>query len=88
MKTRIILSLLAIAFWGCFARAIVTPVSVIANNTAAVATVNGGDGAFFAQQTLSESAPTIRLLYTVVLFIVLYFIWANKIKKSLTEQEK
>lgn len=52
MKTRIILTILLIVAGAWFVASIGQPVTTLANNKAAVATVNGGDAEYVAQSVV------------------------------------
>lgn len=56
-------------------KSVFAPVSIIANNAAAVATVNGGDAAFIAQtavhQAISFPWYLVSLVVLVFVFLVL-----------------
>ena len=85
MKTRITLSVIALLLWGWFSRALLVPVTVVAKNAAAVATVNGGDAAFVAQQATNTTVNYSLHLYAAALLVVLILIWAAPVKRLFSQ---
>ena len=86
MKIRIALYLISLALWGFLRDALFAPALVVAQNTAAVATVNGGDAAFVAQQSLSTGASYPITLVVVVALTVAF--WFNPVKSALTSSSR
>lgn len=79
MKTRIILSVLFLVLAGWFSRSIGEPVSVVAQNHASVATLNGGDDAFVVQHSVDYTVQRDwRFLITSLGLVV---IWAAPLKR-------
>jgi hypothetical protein len=86
MKTRIALYLLSLATLGFLRHAIFSPATTVAENTAAVATVNGGDAAFVAQQALHA---TTGFPFTLIAFLVITALfWASPFNKFINSETK
>lgn len=85
MKTRIIITLLLTAFWGFLNRGLFYTVDVVAKNTLAVNTVNGGDGALLAQNTYMGAGPVFVIVSTLVLLGIIIGIWSKTISKWFDE---
>jgi hypothetical protein len=81
MKTRIALTTLLLAGWGFLNRGIIYPVDVVAKNTLAVNTVNGGDAAFIAQNAYNAGSNSLTLVSTVVILSLLVLVWAKPLSK-------
>lgn len=81
MKIRIFSTIVILALWGFLNKGLFYSADVIAKNTLAVSTVNGGDAAFVAQQ--SYDAAPFSMVGTVLLIIVLIGIWAQPVLDAL-----
>lgn len=85
MKTRIILTILLLIGGAWFASSVGRPVSTLADNKVAVATVNGGDTEFVGQEVVRN---TTRLPWTAGAVLVgLSLVWYTPIRKALTSTE-
>lgn len=84
MKTRIALTVLSLSGWGFLNRGIFYPVDVVAKNTLAVATVNGGDAAFIAQNAYDAGSNALMFASTIAILSLLVFIWAKPLSKYLS----
>lgn len=82
MKIRILITVLSLAVWGFLNRGIFQPVDILTKNTLAVATVNGGDGAFVAQNAYNAFSPLFSGISTVALIVLIVAIWAKTISKN------
>lgn len=83
MKIRIVLSLLFIAIWS-YLGGLFNSADTVAKNNLTVATVNGGDAAFIAQQTyFSGQANTLGILTFAVIMIT---IWYAPMRASLSNK--
>ena len=82
MKVRILITVILLAFYGWFLRGIARPVGVIAKNTAVVATVNGGDEAYVAQEALRESFNYGPFVSFGMLTGALILVWRGQFKSK------
>ena len=81
MKIKIGFTLALLIGWGFINRGILYPVDVIAKNTLAVSTVNGGDVAYIAQTAYSTGSHYLVILSSVALLSLLAVVWASEVKK-------
>jgi hypothetical protein len=79
MKIRIALTILLLAAWGFINRGIIYPVDVVTKNALAVNTVNGGDGAYIAQEAYNASGNMLTPVSSIVLFFLLLGLWLKVI---------
>lgn len=86
MKTRIALTLAVILGGGALDRALFSPVATIVKNQAAIATVNGGDSAFVAQQAIHTGVSLGSVLLLIAGLVALVLIWTNPVKKLFAEE--
>lgn len=85
MKIKIGFTLALLLGWGFLNRGIFYPVDVIAKNTLAVSTVNGGDAAYIAQTAYTTGSATFAALSSLVLLSLLAVVWASELKKILQD---
>lgn len=71
----------SIAVWSFLNRGIFAPADIVAKNTLAVSTVNGGDGAFIAQQAYNAGSESLVLVSSLAIGSLLVFIWAKPLSK-------
>ena len=83
MKIRIILTVLVIVFAGWFSRAVGQPISTVARNTSAVATLNGGDVAYTTQATVDATLSLNWLAFGT--FLALSGIWYGPVIRAFNE---
>lgn len=81
MKTRIALTLAVLLGLPFLNQAIFSPVETIVKNQAVVATVNGGDAAFVAQEAVHAGVSLGSTLLVIAGLVALILIWATPIKK-------
>jgi hypothetical protein len=81
MKTRIALTLGVLVGAPFLDKALFHPAETIVKNNVAVSTLNGGDGAFVAQQAVHSASSLGHILFGAVVLAVLVAIWFAPIKK-------
>jgi hypothetical protein len=87
MKTRIFLTLALLIGLPVLNRVLVEPAEAVVKNQAAVATLNGGDAAFVAQQAVDAGFATGSTLLLLALVVSLGFIWFPVFKMAVSDTE-
>lgn len=83
MKTRIALTFGVLVGAPFLDNALFHPVETIAKNNVAVATVNGGDAAFVAQQAVHSASNLGHITFGVFIMALIAIIWFAPLKKWL-----
>lgn len=83
MKTRIISTVLIVALWGALKNGVFYTADVVAKNTLAVATVNGGNDALLAQNTYAATA--VSWIGSLIFVAILAAIWWKPVTELLSE---
>jgi len=81
MKTRIVSTLALLASAHFLDEALFHPAETIVKNNVAVATVNGGDAAFVAQQAVNSASSTGHFLFGAAVLVAVVAIWFPVVKK-------
>jgi len=88
MKTRIALTLAVILGLPFLNQVFFDSVETIVKIPAAVATVNGGDAAFVAQQAVHAGFSLGSVLLALGGILALVLIWAAPVKKLFAEEDE
>ena len=87
LTIKILATILFLTFVCFLVNAVFAPISTVATNHATVATVNGGDTAYVAQQSLLMSAP-FGIIIAMMAFSVLYVLWYTEISNLFKSKNK
>lgn len=87
LTIKILATILFLTFVGFLVNAVFAPISTVAANHAAVATVNGGDTAYVVQQSFFMSA-SFGIIVAMMAFSVLYILWYPELSKLFKSKNK
>ncbi len=88
MKTRIALTLGLLVGAHFLDNALFHPVETIVKNNVAVATVNGGDAAFVAQQAVNSGSSLAHSLFLAAFVVAVFSVWYAPLKKAFSTSDE